>query len=120
MDKETWLEVWIEPIYSMYPRKVGRRAALRAIERALKRVNKRMTTAGHRHPDLDAIEYLSNKTAKFAAAVKRWPPGDRKFVPYPATWFNQDRFDDDPAEWERRVDRPRAHDDRGDRRAQSL
>lgn len=76
----------IEAIYSAYPRKVGRDSALKAIAKAAATV--------------PPAELLA-KTKAYAAAVATWPPGDRQFIPHPATWFNRGSYADDPAEWTR-------------------
>lgn len=78
--------VTAEAIYEEYPRKEARQDALRAIGKAIAK-----------HPPARLLAL----TRAFAAAVGRWPPEDRRFVPHPATWFNGARFDDDPATWER-------------------
>jgi 5-methylcytosine-specific restriction endonuclease McrA len=75
-----------ESIYAAYPRKVAKPAALRAINSALK------TTS--------AADLLA-KTTAYAEAVASWPDADAKFVPHPATWYNQQRYLDDPSEWRR-------------------
>jgi len=75
-----------ESIYAAYPRKVAKPAALRAITSALK------TTS--------AADLLA-KTTAYAEAVASWPDADAKFVPHPATWYNQQRYLDDPSEWRR-------------------
>lgn len=73
-----------ETIYDAYPRKAARKAGLAAIRKALK------TTPA---------EKLLKATQAFAEVWKNEP--DRQFCPYPATWFNQERFNDDPASWQR-------------------
>ena len=81
-----------EQIYDAYPRKVARRAALQAIRQAIKRLQGR---------DLNAA-WLYERTEKYAKSQyveTRIHSEDRKFVPYPATWFNAERYDDDPEEW---------------------
>lgn len=69
-------------IYAAYPLKVGKPAALRAIRKAMTR-----TTP----------ERLLEITAAFAARKN----GDMSFVPHPSTWFNQERYNDDPSTWDR-------------------
>jgi hypothetical protein len=69
-----------EEIYAAYPRKVGKPAALKAIAKALKET------------DADLLEL----TRAFAKAVEHDNPD---YIPHPATWFNQARFNDDPATW---------------------
>ncbi len=68
-------------IYAHYPKKVGKAAALKAIEKAL-----RLVTRG----------FLMDRAKAYAKAREGQ---DRQFTPHPATWFNQGRYDDDPAEW---------------------
>lgn len=75
-----------EQIYGYYPRKVGKGSALKAIQRALKKTSP------------DALEAA---VREYAAAVASWPKEERQFVPHPATWFNQERWNDDRAEWKR-------------------
>lgn len=69
-----------EQIYSAYPRKVGRPVALKAIQKALRRFS---------------FEFLMERTQAYAATRN----GDISFVPNPSTWFNQERFNDDPSTW---------------------
>lgn len=78
-------------IYDAYPRKIGRQAALKAIEKALK---------------VKPYEELLERTQAYAAAVRSWSTDFRysgssgkDTCPYPASWFNAGRYDDDPAEW---------------------
>ncbi len=71
-------------IYDLYPRKAGKPAALKAILRALTRIS---------------VADLKSKTEGYAKACIG---ADLNFVPYPATWYNQDRFNDSPEEWQRR------------------
>ena len=70
-----------ESVYEAYPRKVGRPVALRAIEKAL-------TTTDH--------ETLLKATVAYAEARRGQ---DQQFTPMPATWFNQQRYNDDQATW---------------------
>lgn len=70
-------------IYEAYPRKVGKPAALLKIKKALKTVN----------PGV-----LLEKTRQYARAVNGTDP---QFIPHPATWFNQERFNDHPQTWTR-------------------
>jgi len=74
-------------IYAAYPKKVGRAAAIKAIGLAIK--------AG-----VDPAR-LHERTKAYAAAVAKWPAEDRAYIPNPATWYNQGRWDDDPAAWVR-------------------
>lgn len=82
----------IESIYASYPRKVGKRKALVAIGCAARR----LAADGNDDP----AERLLAATREYAVCeyVKSSPAS---FVPHPATWFNQDRFNDDRADWDR-------------------
>lgn len=72
-----------EAIYEIYPKKVGKPEALRAIKAAVKKFGfetvERLTKnyVGVRNGDLTSI-----------------PP-----TPHPSTFFNQERFNDDPQTW---------------------
>jgi hypothetical protein len=70
-----------EEIYKLYPKKVGKLHAVRAIEKALK---------------LKPSDFLRERTLAFSGSVRG---ADMQFVPYPATWFNEGRYDDDPSTW---------------------
>ncbi len=75
-------------VYQSYPRKVGRQAALRAIAKAIQVVADRGIE--------DPAAWLVEKVQAFAKS----PAGNAgEFVPHPSTWFNEGRYDDDPAEW---------------------
>jgi hypothetical protein len=73
-----------EEIYVAYPKQVGKPAALRAIRRALAK-----------YPS----DFLLERTRLYAITCNS--PVD--FIPHPSTWFNQERFNDDPATWRRSV-----------------
>lgn len=83
--------VTAETIYEVYPRKEARQDALKAIGKAMERC-----------PPARLLE----RTQAYAAAVAKWIPDDRKYVPHPATWFNGGRFDDDPTTWAREAPQP--------------
>jgi hypothetical protein len=80
-----------EEWWKLYPRKTGKLAAMRAWEQARARLRQ----------DGREVAFLDLAAEQYAAAVKRWPPDDRRFIPHPATWLNQGRYDDDPLTWER-------------------
>lgn len=73
-------------LYALYPRKVGRAGALVAIGRALAKV---------------AFDELKTKTTAFAAIWVGASRDDMAYCPHPKTWFSQERYLDDPAEWHR-------------------
>ena len=70
-------------IYDAYPRKTAKQMGLRAIEKAIKK--------GH------SPEMLLEKTNLYAQKMS-WQ--DKQYIPFPSTWFNQERFLDDPSAWE--------------------
>lgn len=67
--------------YDAYPRKQGKRKAAQEFARAKRR-----------KPPPEIIQ-----AAKEFAAATVWQ--DPKYLPLPATWLHQDRFDDDRTEW---------------------
>ena len=67
-----------EELYAMYPRKVGKPAALKAIDAALKKSGK--------------LE-LVNALQIYMREVKILGI-EEKYIPHPATWFNQERWND--------------------------
>jgi DNA-binding transcriptional ArsR family regulator len=73
-----------EELYAAYPRKVGRPVALRAIRRALAK-----------YP----FDFLVERTRLYAQTCN----SPAEFIPHPSTWFNQERFNDDPVTWRRTV-----------------
>ena len=70
-------------IYDAYPRKTAKQMGLLAIEKAIKK--------GH------SPEMLLEKTNLYAQKMS-WQ--DKQYIPFPSTWFNQERFLDDPSAWE--------------------
>jgi hypothetical protein len=71
-----------ETIYHAYPRKEDKRAGIKAIVTAMKKHDP---------------AFLLEKTKAYAAAIG-WK--EKNFIPFPATWFNKERFNDDPETWE--------------------
>jgi hypothetical protein len=85
-------------VYESYPRHVAPRAALKAIQKAVERLVKSKAC-----PDqLEARRYLYKQATFYARSpAGQKPPGPEDFRPHPATWFNQERYFDDPAEWQK-------------------
>jgi hypothetical protein len=77
----------VSEIYALYPRKVARAAAEKAISKAL------ATTPA---------EALREAVSAYAAAVALWPPEELQYVPFPASWFNGGRWEDDRATWQKK------------------
>jgi hypothetical protein len=75
-------------IYEAYPRKVGRNTALQAIKKALKTTD---------------FETLLSKTKAYSGVVARYRIDSKhekwSTVPHASTWFNQERWLCDEAEW---------------------
>jgi len=78
-----------ESIYSLYPRKVDKKNALDAIQKIIGSPPRGMNTT-------DWIQSLRAATSAYAKSREKEDPA---FTPYPATWFNARRFEDDQSEW---------------------
>lgn len=76
------IEAIIIDIYGTYPRHTARPAALRAIKAAINRG----ITPGK----------LLERTQLYAKCRAGQDP---MYTPHPATWFNQERYNDDEREW---------------------
>lgn len=75
--------VTAEDIYAAYPRKVARPVAIKAIKKAMRSTDP---------------SFLLEQTQKYAKARIGEDPN---FTPHPSTWFNQERYNDDPSTWRR-------------------
>lgn len=69
-----------EEIWACYPKKENKKEGMEAIIKALK--NGRDS------------QFLQERTLLFAKAVAG---KDRQYIPFPATWFNAERFNNDPS-----------------------
>ena len=78
----------LEMIYAAYPRKEGKPVALRAIEKKCKKFG---------------AEFVLTKTQEFAAICDK----PKQFIPNPSTFFNQERFNDNPETWKHHEDNQR-------------
>lgn len=67
-----------EELYAMYPRKVGKPAALKAIDAALKKTSK-----------AELIKAIGNYMQEVEILGI-----EAQYIPHPATWFNQERWND--------------------------
>ena len=87
----------IDEIYKVYPRKIAPRAAKKAIEKAVLRISANGCT------EEEARRWLWKKVKEFALSPAGQKPLDptHDYRPHPTTFFNQDRFFDDPAEWQK-------------------
>jgi hypothetical protein len=77
----------VDAIYWAYPRHLEPKRAKTAIERALMRIE------GEK-----PAEYLLERTRKFADSEAG---RQGAYTPYPASWFNGSRYNDDEKEWDR-------------------
>lgn len=78
---ESMIDTTAEDIYNHYPRKVGKPAAIKAINKALKKT---------------PVDTLLKLTKAYNKARQGQPA---LLTPHPATWFNQERYNDDPSTW---------------------
>jgi len=72
-----------EQIFSAYPKQIAKPTALKAINQALNNYS---------------VEFLLERTTAYAAARANCDDHP-KFTPHPATWFRDERFNDDPSHW---------------------
>jgi hypothetical protein len=87
-----------DSIYGAYPRKVGRGAAIRAIKSSIEKVRKGNRVRAGCSADEAADFLLERVTAYAESAAGERPSGD-DYRPHPATWFNHERYFDDPEQW---------------------
>ena len=79
----------LEEIFDAYPRHIEKPAALEAIKDAVKRMQARDANE-------DAVAFLLERTRLFAAS----PSGNQgRYTPFPANWFDKERYLDDEREW---------------------
>ena len=81
-----------ETIYQAYPKKRGHEIALTAITKALIRLR------SGSHELADPVAWLTERVKAYAASdevAEQLQIQKGKFLPYPATWFNQGRYDDE-------------------------
>jgi hypothetical protein len=75
-------------IYESYPRKVGKPSALSAIQKAIAKAG---------------FDLILEKTQDYALTIKRYGIDSKHekwaTVPHPSTWYNQERWLCDEAEW---------------------
>lgn len=79
--KREWKDKRAQALYLAYPRHVACGAAEKAIVRALK------------EEDFDVLLEAVEKFASSVAGVLGTP--DACYIPHPATWFNQRRWEDE-------------------------
>lgn len=75
----SWPEDWFAQFWSAYPRRVAKKSAWKALERV------------HRNQEVE-FEVLIAAVKNFARSVAG---NDPQYIPHPATWVNQGRWDDE-------------------------
>jgi hypothetical protein len=88
-------------LYQRYPKKVAKADAYKAIDKAIVAVAKAGATDAHPNFNGDeaaAAQWLEIRVDLYAQSPQAQQP-DKSKVPYPATWFNGARYDDDSQEW---------------------
>lgn len=81
-------------IYDRYPRKQGKPEGIKAIEKSIIAVAKRDFDGD----DQAAADWLMEKLNQYSRSVQGSRP-EKTLIPFPATWFNGQRFDDDQDTW---------------------
>lgn len=90
-----------EKIYDAYPRKVGKALALKAIRNAVTRLVAGSFTEKPMADSDEARRFLWKKTAQYASSPAGSKLEGEDYRPHPASWFNQERYFDDLAEWQK-------------------
>jgi uncharacterized protein YdaU (DUF1376 family) len=77
----------LEAIWEMFPKRVGKKSAIALLERAIRDYAKEW--------ELDALDdacdWMRERVEEMA---KRYDGTDEKFIPHPATWLRQGRYED--------------------------
>ena len=94
--KGKFTEEQIETLYQAYPRKVAHAPALKAICKALEGIEKSSKSSSG-----EVFEWLLGTVKAYAGSVSGRRPSGTDYRPHPATWFNQERYFDDPQDWNR-------------------
>lgn len=81
--RKATLEERFDSFWSVYPRKVGKKAALREWIRIT--------------PSVDLTKTMIEAVEKWKAS-KDWTKDDGQYIPHPRTWLHQGRWDDEPTE----------------------
>ncbi len=82
----------IDAIYQAYPRKKEPAHARKAIAKALKLIHRSGPLDGHE----TAESYLLDRVKAYAEAMRLQ---EKQFIPYPATWFNAESYNENQTEW---------------------
>jgi DNA-binding transcriptional regulator YhcF (GntR family) len=93
MKKTGFTDDQIETIYQAYPRKVAHAPALKAIRKALEGIEKSSKSS----PE-EVFEWLLGTVRAYASSAAGQKQTGTDYRPHPATWFNAERYFDDPQE----------------------
>jgi len=83
------VELPFDEFWSVYPRKVGKAYSKKCFVKACEREKLRFRGL------VKAAEYIVSRAKVFAKS----PKGRGAYCPYPSTWLNQGRYDDNENEW---------------------
>ena len=86
-EKERYNNI-ILSLYNLYPKKKGKKRALIAIRKALTELSS---------TEEKPVDFLKSKLQAYAKVIAT---GNKRFVPYPARWFGEAMYNDDPESWE--------------------
>jgi hypothetical protein len=76
--------------------------ALNAIDKALERMEENPLRVGYAKQEANAEAYLSARVTAYRDAVSTWPVDEMQYVPAPAKFFDEARYEHDEATWARR------------------
>jgi hypothetical protein len=77
--------------------------ALNAINKALESMEENPLRVGYSKEEANAEAYLMDRTALYRDSVSTWSPEELQFVPNPKRWYEEMRYEQDPAIWQRRA-----------------
>jgi len=95
---------YADEIYKAYPRHDAPKAAKKKIEVAIKEIALRMGGFDNDDRCVKAYSWLLDRTCLWAKACE---PRDRQYIPHPATWYNQGRYDENPEDWIKDNEKPK-------------
>ena len=79
-------EILISAIAESHPRNAKPIETERAICQQIERLSRKMDIAA-------ALAYLMERTKTYADHMKKWPPDERRFIPYAHNWYSTASFE---------------------------
>lgn len=76
--------------------------ALMAIDKALERMQNRLPGHSLDNRGIHCARRLRSRTEIFAMAVKEWPPENLQYVPNPKRFYDECRYEQNEAAWQRK------------------